>query len=100
MSETKNITTNRYRQRRVEIAVVDKERLWSDHIGRIWLSKWHFNKRRIVRDGDGEISFEQPFEETVFSLSKSQGRKWCSVWLNADEMRDLKTILDMQEELG
>lgn len=86
-------------RRASEVVVESKERKFFDSIGLIWFSEWNFKKLRLYRDCDGNVVSEMPFEETLFSLSKKCGDKWNSIWLRADEVRDLKNLLAGQEAL-
>lgn len=88
------------KQRTAQTEVVSKERVSVDRIGCLWLTRWHFRKNRIYKDGDGEVALEQPFEENVFSLGKFRFNKWSSIWLTEDEVRDLANMIESQQRLG
>lgn len=82
-----------------EIVVEEKERVSFDRIGGIFLSEWRFKKNRVYKDGDGEVTLEQPFEETAFSLSKLRNGKWSSIWLSSSELRDVANLLEGNQKL-
>ena len=62
--------------------------------GWLQLKEYRFNKRRVYRDRQGEVSQEVPFTEHVFLIScRNQ-----AIWLRPEQLRDLKDLLEDSEE--
>ena len=82
---------------KVSETVIDhKERLSFDRSGALRFSSWHFEKRKVYKNSEGEVRLELPIKETLFLISKGN----IALWLRPEEIRDLKNMLEAQQELA
>ena len=76
-----------------EIKKVAHKLMSKTRMGAIWHKIFEFDKVRITRNGDGGITSEMPFKETLHLISLGDQ----ALWLKPDQMLELKNLIEDSE---
>ena len=67
-------------------------------IGPLHIKEYRFDKVLINRDSKYEAWQEMPFSQFLYVISKGKRHWQQSIWITADDIRDLKNLLEDLEE--
>jgi hypothetical protein len=82
----------RYSALKPENVTVNKQRLSFEGDGRLFVSKWKFEKKKIFRDRSGAAVVTFPQTEICFLVAKNKA----SMWLTSKEFESLSEIVESQ----
>jgi len=82
----------------MEIVKNGHKQVWNFRSGRLVLKKFLFDKLKVFRDVEGNVTGEMPFSETVYLISQLGKDGGKSIWLSETEWSALKEGIEECEE--